>query len=117
VSENDYVATAAAEKRLREVLADRMPGATLGDVEQLAVILLDGARIEYKSRAKQVTISLDLPETAATKRAEKPTPEPTPDTGPADPEPEITQAPPQPHIAPFQPKHDPDADYEDVHYD
>lgn len=116
MSENEYVATAAAEKRLREVLADKL-GRDY-DIEEIALTLLHGAKIEYKARAKQVVISLDLPDTAATRKPE------TADDGStgsaeygAPPEQETTPAPPQPHIAPFQPKHDPEADYEDVHYD
>ena len=116
MSENEYVATAAAEKRLREVLADQLPHHTEALIEEIAVALLDGTKIEYKSRAKQVTISLDLPETAATRKPKAADPEPG-DVPQAQAEAETVQAPPQPHIAPFAPKIDPDADYEDVHYD
>lgn len=121
MSDNDYVATAAAEKRLREVLADRLPGATESNVEDLALVLLDGAKIEYKSRAKQVAILLDLPDTATTRK-----PKPAADDGstgsaeygaPPEPEAQPAPAPPQPRIAQFQPRIDPDADYEDVHFD
>jgi hypothetical protein len=117
VSENDYVATAAAEKRLREVLADRLPGASTTNVEGLALALLNGSKIEYKARAKQVTITLDLPDKATeTKRAAD-----DGSTGSAEyggpPEPETIQTPPTPHLASFTPQIDPDADYEDVHYD
>jgi hypothetical protein len=118
LSENEYVATAAAEKRLCEVLADKL-GRDY-DIEEIALTLLHGAKIEYKARAKQVVISLDLPDTAATRK-----PKAADDFGPDHPGAndtppdfgETAPAPPQPHIAPFQPKHDPEADYEDVHYD
>lgn len=127
MSDNDYVATAAAEKRLREVLADRLPGATESNVDDLAIVLLDGAKIEYKSRAKQVAILLDLPDTAATKKPKAVAAKPDTDDGStgsaeygAPPEPEaqeVRHTPPQPHLAAFQPQIDPDADYEDVHFD
>jgi hypothetical protein len=121
---NDYVATAAAEKRLREVLTDRFPHHTEQLVEELAATLLFGAKIEYKARAKQVTITLDLPETA-TARKPKAADGDTIDSGPAfspddaadtDGTPN-TPAPPTPHIAPFAPVLDADREYEDVHYD
>lgn len=121
MSENEYVATAAAEKRLREVLTDRLPGATESNVDDLALVLLDGAKIEYKARAKQVVISLDLPDVAATRKPKGAEVAPegvTAETEPHDVHagtPEIVQG---PHIAPFQPKqYGADADFEDVHYD
>lgn len=117
MSDNDYVATAAAEKRLREVLDDRLPGGF--HVEDIAVALLAGAKIEYKPRTKQVLISLDLPDKAtASKAIVEPSeavtaPEGTPVAG----EQETTQAAPIPRLAPFAPKIDPDAEYEDIHFD
>lgn len=126
--ENEYVATAAAEKRLREVLADRLPGASVSNVDDLATVLLDGSEIDYKPRTRKVTISLTLPEKGSTKTASKATteteagvvtaPEGTPvgaddgSTGSAE-----YGGPPTPRIAPFAPVLNPDADYEDVHYD
>jgi hypothetical protein len=114
VSENDYVATAAAEKRLREVLADRLPGATVRNVDDFAEVLLAGAKIEYKARSKQVVISLDIPDTAKT--VSKAIVEPEEGVATA-PEGTPIQAPPTPHLAPFAPAFDPDAEYEDVHFD
>lgn len=65
VTENSYAATATAEKRLREVLADRFgPSA---DVDALADALLEDAEIEYLPRKKSVSIRLMVPETASTK--------------------------------------------------
>jgi hypothetical protein len=110
---NDYVATAAAEKRLREVLAARL-GRDY-DIDEIADALLADTKIEYKARAKQVGITLDLPDKATPKA------DPTPDTG-SSVEPDFepggnVQGPPQPHIVPFAPVLDPERDYEDVHYD
>lgn len=126
--ENDYVATAAAQKRLNEVLVVALAHMTEAEVEQLADALLRSATIEYKSRAKQVVISLDLPdkavigaardqlaENAATASEEAASVMPVQPQG--TPEPETVQAPPQPHITPYQPKQFAEPDYEDVHYD
>lgn len=123
--ENDYVATAAAQKRLNEVLVVALAHTTEAEVEALADALLRSATIEYKSRAKQVVISLDLPDKAvigtardqlaeniATASAEAASAMPV---QPA--EPETVQAPLQPHITPYQPKQFAEPDYEDVHYD
>lgn len=133
MSENDYVATAAAQKRLREVLTGYLGHIDDRIVETFADALLSVATIEYKSRAKQVVISLDLPDKAAISQmgaaadldqAVTETAVPTPDeladnprSVEYDPEAETTQAPPQPHIVPFRPVLDADAEYEDVHYD
>lgn len=129
MSENEYVATAAAEKRLREVLADRLPEFDGGGVELVAVALLDGAKIEYKPRTKTVLISLDLPDTATTRKPKAVTETadgseplatelgPEHSDGYALPGERTEQTPPQPHIAPFTPVLDPDAEYDDIHYD
>lgn len=66
---NDYVATAAAEKRLREVLAVRFSYTDQIFVDGLADMLLAEAQIGYKPRTKEVTISLKLPDKAAVKEA------------------------------------------------
>jgi hypothetical protein len=120
LSENEYVATAAAEKRLREVLAARFDSETRA--ESVAVALLDGARIEYKARAKQVTITLDLPDKAATKAPTEPvaveTADPNPGFSPDDAADTAGKPlPPTPRIAAFAPVLDPDAEYEDIHFD
>ncbi len=69
-TENEYVATALAEKRLREVLNDRLPQDS-SVVDALAVVLLDGAEIEYLPRKKAVSIRLRIPETATTPSTSK----------------------------------------------
>lgn len=120
MTDNDYVATAAAEKRLREVLAAE-PAFTQELADAIADSLLAGAKIEYKARAKQVTITLDLPDKAT---ATKPAPETaTEDFGPNHPgansecPPLEAQPEPQgPRIVPFAPK-DVEPDYEDRHFD
>lgn len=118
MSENDYVATAAAEKRFREVLAARFPNHTLDLIEELAARLLADTKIEYKARAKQVTITLDLPDKAATPsestvlREDGSDPTVTaPDGAP------IVAAPATPHITAFVPQQFTEPDFEDVHYD
>ena len=69
-TENDYVATATAEKRLREVLAERFGGSDGIDGGELAYrvgdILLAVAEITYLPRKKSVSIVLQVPETAQT---------------------------------------------------
>jgi hypothetical protein len=60
MTDNEYVATAAAEKRLREVLAARIHG----DIDALADAMLSGTRIEYKPRQKAVIVTMTLPDTA-----------------------------------------------------
>lgn len=125
MSDNEYVATAAAEKRLREVLKDRLPGATDSNIEDLALVLLDGAKIAYKARSREVTISLILPETGKTKTASKATVEPeagvdtAPEGTPIDGSTGSAEygGPPTPHLVPFAPVLDPDREYEDVHFD
>lgn len=67
---NEYVATAAAEKRLREVLAAKLPYPT--DADAIAELLLSGeVGIEYKPRAKAVLITLPLPDKAPSKLLRK----------------------------------------------
>lgn len=134
MSDNEYVATAAAEKRLREVLADRLAGVCEEDrggvtADNLTYILLDGAKIEYKPRTKTVLISLTLPDTAKPKPVADPVPsDGYPDKGSYDeaqlarvysgePVAEAKVLQPTPHIAPFAPVLNPDADYEDVHFE
>ena len=128
MSENEYVATAAAQKRLREVLGGYLGHIDDRIVETFADALLAVSKVEYKSRAKQVVISLDLPDTAALSQmgtaanldqavTETATPEPLPGDTVVEPEPENVQAPPQPHIAAFQPKQFAEPDFEDVHFD
>lgn len=72
-TENDYVATATAEKRLREVLAERLGGPDSIDGGELAYrlgdILLAVAEITYLPRKKSVSITLRIPETAPTPKA------------------------------------------------
>lgn len=65
--ENDYVATATAEKRLREVLAERFEDAV--NVQYLMDTLLNSADITYLPRKKSVSIVLRVPETAPIARA------------------------------------------------
>lgn len=118
MSENDYVATAAAEKRLREVLSARMQYHTEALVEEIAVLLLDGAQIEYKSRAKQVVISLDLPDKATVDAARGQLAATAASAeSQAIIESETSQAPPSPRIVPFEPKQFAEPDFEDVHFD
>lgn len=73
--ENDYVATATAEKRLREVLAERFGGPDGIDGGDLAYrvgdVLLAVAEITYLPRKKSVSITLRVPETAATPKPSK----------------------------------------------
>jgi hypothetical protein len=120
LSENDYVATAAAQKRLREVLAGQFAYPT--DSDAMADVLLSAptVKIEYKARAKQVVITLDLPDTATVKPKATETETPT-DGGEAvaeaTPEPETVQAPPQPHIVPYVPSADYEPAEDDVHFD
>ena len=80
-TENDYVATATAEKRLREVLNDRLPQDS-SVVDSLTLVLLDGAKIEYLPRKKSVSITLRVPETAPTPKTSGGTS--TPPATPAD---------------------------------
>lgn len=63
MTENDYVATATAEKRLREVLAARF-GRDINS-DELADVLLSDAEITYLPRKRTVSILLRYPETAA----------------------------------------------------
>lgn len=119
MSENEYVATAAAQKRLREVLTAAYEGLDV-HVETLADVLLENAKIEYKARAKQVVISLDLPDTATTaqpsKVLRKDGSDPivtAPDGTPIASEPAV----PQPHIGSFVPTADYEPTEDDVHYD
>lgn len=65
VTENDYVATAAAEKRLREVIRGKFGECKLTD--DVTATLLDEAEITYLSRKKTVSILLRLPDTAPAK--------------------------------------------------
>lgn len=70
---NSYVATAAAEKRLREVLGANDIARFLTDnqLDAVALALLDNAKIEYKPRLKAVLVTLPIPDTATrTKIAE-----------------------------------------------
>jgi hypothetical protein len=64
--ENDYVATATAEKRLREVLAERFDHELPDMADQMAEILLAGAEITYLPRKRSVAITLRVPATAPT---------------------------------------------------
>jgi len=68
MTDNDYVATATAEKRLREVLAERFGGSDGIDGGELAYrvgdVLLAVAEITYLPRKKSVSITLRIPETA-----------------------------------------------------
>lgn len=64
MTENDYVATATAEKRLREVLAERFAYPT--DLDGVADALLAGAEITYLPRKRTVSILLRYPETVTT---------------------------------------------------
>ena len=64
MSENDYVATAAAQKRLREVLTVAFKHTDDAFIDSLADALLSHAGIEYKPRAKAVLITLELPDKA-----------------------------------------------------
>lgn len=126
MSENEYVATAAAEKRLREVLEARLAPYCEEDrngvtADNLAFMLLDGAKIEYKARAKQVVISLDLPDTATTAKPKAATETADPGTtgvvDPATGTEEPNTIAPQPHIAKFVPSADYEPTEDDVHYD
>ena len=134
MSENEYVATAAAQKRLREVLTGYLGHIDSRIVETFSDALLAVAQVEYKPRAKAVLITLPLPDKAALSQmgtaadldqavtetegaGNELGAEPVSAEDQAYAEAEITQAPPQPHIVPFAPVLDPDAEYEDVHYD
>lgn len=132
MSENEYVATAAAQKRLREVLTGYLGHIDSRIVETFSDALLAVAQVEYKPRAKAVLITLPLPDKAALSQmgtaadldqAVTETAGTTVDSGDGpETDAEIvaevtTPAPPTPHIAPFAPVLDPDAEYEDVHYD
>lgn len=64
MTQNEYAATATAEKRLREVLTERLGESDLSD--RLAAILLQHAEIEYLPRKKSVSIRLKVPEFAET---------------------------------------------------
>lgn len=65
MTENDYVATATAEKRLRELLAERFSHHTEALVTELGDRLLANAEITYLPRKKSVSITLRYPETAS----------------------------------------------------
>jgi hypothetical protein len=67
--ENDYVATATAEKRLRDVLTERFDNAV--DTQYLMDTLLNAAEITYLPRKKSVSITLRVPETATTSKPAK----------------------------------------------
>lgn len=54
---SEYVATAAAEKRLREVLGDLATDA-------LVARLCEGVKVEYKPRLKSVVLTVGLPDAA-----------------------------------------------------
>jgi hypothetical protein len=124
LSENEYVATAAAQKRLREVLTGYLPSIDSKIIETFADALLSTSTVEYKSRAKQVVISLDLPDkaaisqSAATADLDQAVTETAP-LGEGSPAAVYETAPaaPIPHLAPFAPVLDPEAEYEDVHFD
>lgn len=64
---NDFVATATAEKRLREVLAERFNGEPESHIASIARVLLKDAEITYLPRKRSVSILLRYPETAAPK--------------------------------------------------
>jgi len=123
--ENDYVATAAAQKRLNEVLVVALEHHTEALVEEVSAALLSVAKIEYKARSKQVVISLDLPDTATIGNARDKLAETAADSGPAAAAPGVEIAPegvtlpgpPQPHIGAYVPKQFAEPDYEDVHFD
>lgn len=133
MSENEYVATAAAQKRLREVLGGYLGHIDSRITETFADALLAVSKVEYKSRAKQVVISLDLPGTTTLSEmgtaadldqavTEVPlekadagqgfSPDDTADNA-AKPEP----VPPTPHIAAFAPSSDYEPTEDDVHFD
>lgn len=84
MTDNDFVATATAEKRLREVLAARFPHHTGGLVGELADTLLAGAEITYLPRKRSVSILLRYPETAAPKPSNDKAVDPVPSDGYAD---------------------------------
>lgn len=65
MADNDYVATATAEKRLREVLAVRFGSLTKDLIDELAAILLTDAEITYLPRKRSVSILLRYPEKAS----------------------------------------------------
>lgn len=67
--ENDYVATATAEKRLRDVLTERFDNAV--DTQYLMDTLLNAAEITYLPRKKSVSITLRIPETATASKPAK----------------------------------------------
>lgn len=65
MTENDYVATATAEKRLREVLEERFTDREFAG--RLTTTLLSDAEITYLPRKKSVSIVLRVPATAGSK--------------------------------------------------
>lgn len=67
--ENDYVATATAEKRLREVLRGKFGECKLAD--DVAAVLLAETEITHLPRKKSVSITLRIPETATTSKPAK----------------------------------------------
>lgn len=69
-TENDYAATAVAEKRLREILSVRFDHELPDMADQMAEILLADTQIEYKPRAKAVTITITVPDKAMIERAQ-----------------------------------------------
>ena len=54
---SDYVATAAAEKRLREVLGELA-------TDELVARLCEGVKVEYKPRLKSVVLTVGIPDAA-----------------------------------------------------
>lgn len=64
---SEYVATAAAEKRLREVLGDLATDA-------LVARLCEGVKVEYKPRLKSVVLTVGLPDAATPVTKTDPTP-------------------------------------------
>lgn len=81
--ENDYVATATAEKRLREVLAERFAGTGPDTLDGLMSVLLAGAEITYLPRKKSVSIVLRVPATAGPTVTPKGEPVNIPTDGPS----------------------------------
>lgn len=79
---NDYTATATAEKRLREILKDRLEGyvdpETLFEIGQM---LLAHATIELKPRLKAVQILIPIPQPKPEPKLGEFSPKPVPEDG------------------------------------
>lgn len=79
---NDYTATATAEKRLDEILRDRLDGHVGSDtLYEIKRLLTDNATIELKPRLKAVQITIPIPQPKPEPKLGAFNPKPVPEDG------------------------------------